>query len=73
MSRITISDLSAHSNSFINELPETEIIYVNGGYEDDVLAAFTLGYGQFALDIAKILQTTFLKGLGILAIYQLVK
>ncbi|KYC37657.1 hypothetical protein WA1_40055 [Scytonema hofmannii PCC 7110] len=70
MSRITISELTVDSKSFINEVAETETTCVNGG---DALTSFVLGYGAFAVEIAKILQDTFLKGTGILAIYQLVK
>jgi hypothetical protein len=70
MSRITISELTVESQSFINEVAETETTSVNGG---DALTAFALGYGGFVVEIAKILQNTFLKGTGILAIYQLVK
>jgi hypothetical protein len=31
MSKITISDLAIDSNSFINEVAETEAAFVNGG------------------------------------------
>ncbi|KAF3888925.1 MULTISPECIES: hypothetical protein [Nostocales] len=71
MSRITISDLTVNSESFINEVAEAETTCVNGGF--DALTSFVLGYGGFVVEIAKILQNTFLKGTGILAIYQLVK
>ena len=71
MSRITISELAVNSESFINEIAETETTCVNGGY--DTLSAFALGYGNFVKDIVQILQDSFLKGTAILAIYQLVK
>lgn len=72
MSKITVSDLAFDSKSFINEIAETESNSVNGG-DLDALTSFVLGYGDFAIKIANILQNTFLKGTGILAIAQLVK
>ena len=70
MSTITVSDLALDFKSFINEIAETESTSVNGG---DALTSFVLGYGGFAIKISEILQNSFLKGTGILAITQLVK
>ncbi|MBD2196855.1 MULTISPECIES: hypothetical protein [Calothrix] len=46
MSRITISDLAIDSNSFINEVDETEAAFVNGGFGKK--AAFKLLTGILA-------------------------
>jgi len=54
MSRITISDLAIDSNSFINEVAETEAAFVNGGFGSS-FEAFTAGYGKFVTTIAFIL------------------
>ncbi|AKG20245.1 hypothetical protein [Calothrix sp. 336/3] len=40
MSRITISDLAIDSNSFINEVAETEAAFVNGGVSSTELLLF---------------------------------
>ncbi|WP_017652276.1 hypothetical protein [Fortiea contorta] len=59
MSRITISDLAIDSNSFINEVAETEAAFVNGGglSKGDALTA-ALGilsaYEKFATAFLKI-------------------
>jgi hypothetical protein len=54
MSRITISDLAIDSNSFINEVAETEAAFVNGG-DGSSFDAFSAGFGDFAIKIALIL------------------
>jgi hypothetical protein len=71
MSRIQIADLEINSNSFINELADTESEAVNGGM--GLLDAFVLGYGAFVIQIAKILQEGFLKGTAMLIAYELAK
>ncbi|MBW4509398.1 MAG: hypothetical protein KME64_23170 [Scytonematopsis contorta HA4267-MV1] len=71
MSRIQIADLEMNSNSFINELADTESEAVNGGM--GLLDAFVLGYGAFVVQIAKILQEGFLKGTAMLIAYELAK
>ncbi|MBW4571776.1 MAG: hypothetical protein KME31_28285 [Tolypothrix carrinoi HA7290-LM1] len=49
MSRITISDLAIDSNSFINEVAETEAAFVNGGgFNFDFFGAALAGLGDFA-------------------------
>lgn len=69
MSRITISDLAIDSNSFINEVAETEAAFVNGG---SFAAAFNAGFGPFALGIFALLADVYKKGLGIFAILDIV-
>lgn len=71
MSRIQIADLEMNSNSFINELADTESEVINGGM--GLLDAFVLGYGAFVVQIAKILQEGFLKGTAMLIAYELAK
>lgn len=70
MSRITISDLAIDSNSFINEVAETEATFVNGG---SFAAAFNAGFGPFALSIFGILADIYKTGLGVFAVLDLVK
>lgn len=70
MSKITVSDLAFDSKSFINEVAETESSSVNGGSE---ALTFATNYGPYTLKIFEILQNSFLKGTGILAITELVK
>jgi hypothetical protein len=54
MSRITISDLAIDSNSFINEVAETEAAFVNGGFNYAFFGAFLEGLASFALKLIKI-------------------
>jgi hypothetical protein len=55
MSRITISDLAIDSNSFINEVAETEAAFVNGGgFNYAFFGAFLDGFAKFALQLIKI-------------------
>ncbi|KAB8330002.1 hypothetical protein SD80_032830 [Scytonema tolypothrichoides VB-61278] len=70
MSKITVYDLAFDSKSFINEVAETESTSVNGGSE---ALTFATNYGAYTLKIFEILQNSFLKGTGILAITELVK
>ncbi|BAY61116.1 hypothetical protein NIES22_11770 [Calothrix brevissima NIES-22] len=52
MSRITISDLAIDSNSFINEVDETEAAFVNGGFKKkaafELLVGILASYERFA-------------------------
>ncbi|MBD2354372.1 hypothetical protein H6G41_06975 [Tolypothrix sp. FACHB-123] len=66
MSRITISDLAIDSNSFINEVDETEAAFVNGGYNPLLVGAFIEGYGLLVEKIVKVLAKTYLKALKLL-------
>ncbi|BAY93834.1 MULTISPECIES: hypothetical protein [unclassified Tolypothrix] len=59
MSRITISDLAIDSNSFINEVAETEAAFVNGGSLD----TFNAGFGKFVTTLAFILLKAYKIGL----------
>jgi hypothetical protein len=56
MSRITISDLAIDSNSFINEVAETEAAFVNGGdgFNFDFFGGALLGLAKFAEFFIKI-------------------
>jgi hypothetical protein len=57
MSRITISDLAIDSNSFINEVAETEAAFVNGGFSKMDAAGLLIGilasYERFAMAFLK--------------------
>ena len=57
MSRITISDLAIDSNSFINEVAETEAAFVNGGFSKSDAFAALIGilasYEKFATAFLK--------------------
>lgn len=70
MSKITVCDLAFDSKSFINEIAETESTSVNGGSE---ALTFAGGFAGVVIKISEILQNSFLKGTGILAISELVK
>ncbi|BAY23602.1 hypothetical protein NIES2100_33940 [Calothrix sp. NIES-2100] len=66
MSRITISDLAIDSNSFINEVAETEAAFINGGYNPLIVGAFIKGYGKLIEKIVKVLAKTYLTALKLL-------
>ncbi|NEU72145.1 hypothetical protein PI95_006060 [Hassallia byssoidea VB512170] len=57
MSRITISDLAIDSNSFINEVAETEAASVNGGFDKQAAFGLLVGilssYEKFATAFLK--------------------
>ncbi|GAX44802.1 hypothetical protein NIES4075_58210 [Tolypothrix sp. NIES-4075] len=55
MSRITISDLAIDSNSFINEVAETEAAFVNGGgFNFKFFGDSLLGLADFAKFFIKV-------------------
>jgi hypothetical protein len=70
MSRITISDLAIDSNSFIDEVAETEAAFINGGGS---FANFNAGFGQFAAFAINALLTAYVKGAAFATILDILK